>query len=260
MSDQALAVWGLELATNFSRSGPTAPPDTRGKNVWPYSLMTSKEFCIWTIMSAQIFATASSSTVPGLPIHVIEVFGFFSFFNLDTSYVVHEECLSSPFLLAWLILGGGLLLVLVQVGSFTLAALMHHNKDEMASRASALLEKTCQFVNRPCFVLMSAVYPLVTKRCFSLLHCSKCDELACKEFGADSTVLLRGPTIARILNINNRQTEGNGTRADLKMPCWRGDHTLAYEPLTYNTFVVMIQVHSFLMCGRCACSPACRAT
>ena len=58
-----LAVWRLEIATNYSRSSPVAHKDG---NVWSYALGSSKEFCMWTIMSAQILATASSSTVPGV--------------------------------------------------------------------------------------------------------------------------------------------------------------------------------------------------
>ena len=76
-----LAVWRLEVATNYSRSSPITHES--GK-VWLCAFMSSKEFCVWTITSAQILATASTSEAPGEPAFITEVFGFVSFFNLDT--------------------------------------------------------------------------------------------------------------------------------------------------------------------------------
>ena len=73
-----LAVWRLEVATNYSRSSP------KGGKVWICAFLSSKDFCIWTITSAQILATASSSEVPGEPAFISELYEFVSFFNLDT--------------------------------------------------------------------------------------------------------------------------------------------------------------------------------
>ena len=87
-----LAVWLLEIATNYSRSSPTtnwlAPTAHEGSptggKVWLCAFMSSKDFCVWTITSAQILATASSSEVPGEPELITKLYKFVSFFNLDT--------------------------------------------------------------------------------------------------------------------------------------------------------------------------------
>ena len=79
-----LAVQRLEIATNFSRSSPIDHEDGR---VWICAIMSSKDFCVWTITSAQILATASSSEAPGVPAFITKVLQFVSFFNLDTRHV-----------------------------------------------------------------------------------------------------------------------------------------------------------------------------
>ena len=61
------------------------------------ALRQSKEFCIWTCLSAQIMATASASTFAGIPSYLGAVYTCVAFFNLDTSSVVNAECLSAPF-------------------------------------------------------------------------------------------------------------------------------------------------------------------
>ena len=77
----ALAVWRLEIATNYSRSSPIAHEN--GK-VWVCAFTSSKDFCVWTFSSFQILATASTSEVPGVPALVTKVYEFVSLFNLDT--------------------------------------------------------------------------------------------------------------------------------------------------------------------------------
>ena len=55
-----------------------------------------KEFCIWFVLSAQVMASASSSPAPGLPDWILRLYASISFFNLDTSYVVHPDCAPDP--------------------------------------------------------------------------------------------------------------------------------------------------------------------
>ena len=91
----ALVVWRLEIATNYSRSSPfSAAPHEDGK-VWACAFMSSKEFCIWTISSAQILASAAASEASGAPVFITKVFKFVSFFNLDTRHI-------PSFKLSWL--------------------------------------------------------------------------------------------------------------------------------------------------------------
>ena len=78
-----VAVWRLEIATNYSRSSPVAHED--GK-VWACAFVSSKEFCMWTVSSAQILAIAATSEASGEPAFITKIFEFVSFFNLDTRH------------------------------------------------------------------------------------------------------------------------------------------------------------------------------
>ena len=121
---------------------------------------------------------------------------------------MHEECLSSPFMMAWLILSGALLLVLLQIGLF---AYVRFSKSK-SGHVITLMQKWL-------FMIMSALYPLIAKRCFSLLHCPDCNTK--EQCDAGSAILLRGQTIAH--NILDEVT-GNFTRVELKIPCWKDEH------------------------------------
>ena len=172
------------------------------------------------------------------------MYTFFSFFNLDTSYVVHEECLSSPFLLAWLTLGAVLLVVGVQVGTFAATAFMHRvlKMEKTPGRKRVLLQKYM-------FVTMSAVYPLTTKRCLSLLHCPACDTAESCELGR--TMLLRGPTMVKYKSETAAGIwQGNGTnvtKVEAKLPCWQGEHAAigALAVVVLCVFVVGYPVISY---------------
>ena len=59
-------------------------------------------------------------------------------------------------------------------------------------------------------------YPLIAKRCFSLLHCRDCDTT--EQCDAGSAMLMRGPTVVRR---TWDDVSGNPIRAELKMPCWQ---------------------------------------
>jgi hypothetical protein len=78
------AIWVLE-----QRSGLARP--------WVIAVRQSKEFCIWVCLSAQIMATASSSSAPGIPDYLTAIYKYLSFFNLDTGSTVHAECMTSLF-------------------------------------------------------------------------------------------------------------------------------------------------------------------
>ncbi len=96
-----LVVWQLERMRGMAEPFETA-------------IRQSKEFCIWTCLSAQILATASNSTSPGVPEWVSSVYKIVAFFNLDTQGVVPRECMASAFLMPWLTLGSTCALLLFQ--------------------------------------------------------------------------------------------------------------------------------------------------
>ena len=111
-------------------------------------------------------------------------------------------------MVAWLTLGGALLLVLLQLSLFAYVRF----SQSKPGRAIIMMQKWL-------FVIMSTLYPLIAKRCFSLLHCPECNtEEQCE---AGSTALLRGPTVAYT---TLDEVSGNFTRVDLKMPCWQDEH------------------------------------
>ena len=116
-------------------------------------------------------------------------------------------------MVAWLTLGGALILVLLQLGMFASVHLRSHVFQSQKKRGVSV--QTQKWL----FVAMSALYPLIAKRCLSLLHCSECDSK--EQCDAGSAMLIRGPTVAR-----NTWDDlaGNFTRVELKMPCWQGEH------------------------------------
>ena len=124
---------------------------------------------------------------------------------------MHEECLKSPFLVAWLTLGGALLLVILQLG---ISVYVHFRSRslEMKSNPGRAIVLTQKWL----FVLISGLYPLIAKRCFSLLHCSDCDSK--EQCDSGSAMLIRGPTVVRR---TWDAVNGDLTRVDLKMPCWQ---------------------------------------
>ena len=132
-------------------------------------------------------------------------------FNLNCSKAVHEECLSKPFMVAWIILGAGLFLVLLQLGMFASVRLRSHIVD-MKKRGITLIQKWL-------FVMMSATYPLVAKRCFSVLHCTACNSK--EQCDTGSAMLVGGPTIARKAW---DEVAGSFIKVYVKMPCWQGWH------------------------------------
>ena len=73
-------------------------------------------------------------------------------------------------------------------------------------------------VQKLLFVMMSGVYPLVTKRCLGLLHCNRCDSR--KQCDAGGAMLMSGPTIARS---SQDDATGKFRRVELRIPCWQGE-------------------------------------
>ena len=90
----------------------------------------TREFGIWVVLSAQVMASASSSPAPDLPKWILSVYTFVSFFNFDTSSVVHESCMNenNPFLSSIILFSGILGLTLFQGITFCLAHGLRRNR------------------------------------------------------------------------------------------------------------------------------------
>jgi hypothetical protein len=154
------AIWAIER-----RSGNAKP--------WMIAVRQSKEFCIWACLSAQIMATAAGHSAPGVPEFLTTLYTYLSFFNLDTGSTVHAECLSSLFSTAWAALGAILALLALNAGlwgAHKLSQVQAH-----CGKALKLLSKTVNHstagLQGSLFIVMSAMYPLVTKHVLELLHC-----------------------------------------------------------------------------------------
>ena len=143
------------------------------------ALRQSKEFAIWVCLSAQILATASSSNSPGIPSWLNSIYVFVSFFNMDTSRVVHAECIKSPWLMRWLVIGCALALMLVQAGVFAGFHYQHHQKyaqekvKKLERGSVRILGKSLAGVQGTLFVLLSAMYPLIAKNTLFLINCQQ---------------------------------------------------------------------------------------
>ncbi len=104
-------IWALE-----QRTGTPEP--------WMIALRQSREFCIWVCLSAQIMATASSSSAPGIPDYLTAIYTYLSFFNLDTGSTIHAECMTSLFTIHYLTLSGIIIMLLIHAalwGSYRLS-------------------------------------------------------------------------------------------------------------------------------------------
>ena len=142
------------------------------------AIRQTKEFTIWVVLSAQVMASASSSPLPGLPFWILDVYSVVSFFNLDSSYSLPQECLdgSSPFTQTYTILSGILALTLIQAAIFAVGLIYRlvydrdsASKDDMEDQST--LSIVCAEIQGKLFVVLSFGFPLVTKNVFKMLHC-----------------------------------------------------------------------------------------
>ena len=161
-----------------------------------------KEFCIWFVLSAQVMASASSSPAPGLPDWILRLYASISFFNLDTSYVVHPDCAPDPTIFPSLILCGALCITLLQSVLFAFKPFFTHI-DVTQNSIKTTLEKYASFQGLT-FVGMSFIYPIICKVTWASLHC-----------------------------------DDNGTFGARNDPCWQGTH-LRLGILAFSTFVIYL--------------------
>ena len=120
----------------------------------------TREFGIWFMLSAQVMASASSSPAPGLPNWIMNLYASVSFFNLDTSYVVHPDCAPDNTASPSMILVCILLLVLFQIVLFVCASLVPKTYKMFYAAGQGWV-----------FVGMSFVYPVIAKITMKSLHC-----------------------------------------------------------------------------------------
>jgi len=92
------------------------------------TLRQTKEFGLWSLLSAQVMASATSAPSTNLPRWIKQMYATVAFFNLDTSYVVHPECMETmfgkkdPFSTSRFMLAGMLCLTMLQLITFVSAA------------------------------------------------------------------------------------------------------------------------------------------
>ena len=153
------------------------------------AIRQTKEFMIWVVLSFQVLASVSSSPLPGLPEWILRVYGLVSFFNLDSSYSLSPECIddgSAPFNIPVVVLGGILLLTMIQSSIFAIGIIyrylmladMGHNqkKDDGVDSEGGKLPLVFLVLGQiqgKLFVVLSFGFPLVTKHVFQMLHCEK---------------------------------------------------------------------------------------
>jgi hypothetical protein len=214
------AIWAIER-----RSGNARP--------WMIAVRQSKEFCIWACLSAQIMATASASSAPGIPAFLNSLYTYLSFFNLDTGSSVHAECLSSLFTTAWATLGAIITLLALNAGlwgAHKLSQVQVHCGKMLRALQNTLKVSTAG-LQGSLFIFMSAMYPLVTKHVLKLLHCKTDPTLG--------LVLASAPIIQKgVLN----ETSGATDYINMQVQCWTTEGVGGVEGhLTIGVFAVTVK-------------------
>ena len=201
--------------------------------------METGEYFGWLLLSAQTMACAAGSTAPHLPRWILAVYSIVSFFNFDTSWVLHEECDDGgyPFTLSRLILASGLcalvvLATLMAVQSMRASRAWRHEAAEMLRTVSSTRRGRVTFhqdrageqyhkklfdsklrgvISNICLGVILA-HAIVFKDSIRFLHCVP---------SPSGRVMANGPsTVKTFISANN---ETNSQAQSLK--CWEGDHT-----------------------------------
>ena len=121
-------------------------------------------------------ATSSSSTVPGVPDLILKIHGFMCFFNADTRYAVHSECIDGiRFVQSWVVFGVALSAILVQATLFGVKWFVMRAEALYPPEERQILHVKYQFphTQKLCFLLLSSIYPLVSQHVMRLLHCDE---------------------------------------------------------------------------------------
>ena len=138
----------------------------------------------------------------GTPTVLARVYEWVSFFNLDTSQSLHEECVTgSQFLSTWLILSGILLASMTQACLLLLKSfsVRHLSEKIVFPRAQSLLFKG-----------LNIAYPLVAHHVMKMLHC---------EEGRKGLELVHGPVVTKVKRVGSQLV-----KTEVLMPCWEGEH------------------------------------